>query len=115
MVKLEIPMMQVDVKALFALWNDSSVTQRDLCQALGVTPQSLRRLKQRYGLPHRHFAGKVTDDDIESPTQEEIAERKAAIQASWSPGERRSRAVHKAGRWRPPAYMYDGRNVTFSG
>jgi hypothetical protein len=108
--------MQVDVKLLFALWNDQKITQPQICERLGITKAALFSLKRRYALPHRHFAGKGKKDDEENaPTPAEIEERKALIQASWSPEERRSRAVQKVGRWTPPAFNFNGRDCVFSG
>jgi hypothetical protein len=108
--------MKVDVKLLFALWHDKSIKERELAARLGVSQLAIRRLKYRYGLPNRCYVGKSRENDIESPSPEEIEERKAAIQASWTPEERRSRMVQKTQkRWTPPSFVFDGRNATFSG
>lgn len=108
--------MQVDVKLLFELWHDPRITQPQMCERLGITKSALFGLKRRYALPHRHFAGKgAVDEEENSPTPEEIEERKAVVQAKWSPEERRSRMVQKVGRWKPPAFNFNGRDCVFSG
>lgn len=110
--------MQVDAALLFKLWHDTSVSEQELRELLGVGKSALYRLKQQYALPRRRYvdiAPKEEDEDDQSPTQAEIAERAAAIRAGWSAQERRSRTVQKCGeRWEPPAYKYNHRDAVFS-
>lgn len=108
--------MRVDAALLFKLWHDTSVSEKELRELLGVSKSGLYRLKNRYALPRRGASAEgEEDEDDQSPSQAEIAERAAAIRAGWSAQERRSRTVQKCGeRWEPPAYKYNHRDAVFS-
>lgn len=59
-----------------------------------LTKIPLEVLRERY---HALYCSERADD----PTQQEIRERCAAIQAGWTPAERWQRQVTKSGRWTP--------------
>lgn len=82
-----------DVPTLFRLWA-SGMAEREICQTLGIRHGSFYVIKDRLKLPPRTAAKPTrTSDDDEAPTAEEIAERAAAVRATWSPEETERRMV----------------------
>lgn len=83
-------------------WNDVSDTLLRSWRARGYSVEAVQKLtkipldvlEERYYL--LYSTAKVTD-----PSEEEIAERCAAIQREWSETERQRRSVYKAGGWTP--------------
>lgn len=107
--------LKVDTLTLFRLWN-SSLRNDELADALGAPRGSLHYLAARYKLPKRNPAlrAKRTGEKQTSPTPEEIAERAAAIRATWSEEEHERRRVgRRAQQWQPPAYAFARRDVAF--
>ena len=103
----------VDVPMLFRLWHmpPCEMSSLEISQRLGVSCSYLYRLKSIHKLPDRE---RVYHYDADDPTEEEIAERAAAIRASWPEGEAEKRMVGgRSRRWSPPAYNFDGRQSSF--
>ena len=72
---------------------------RDLAKTFGVTGSAIYARVTQYGLSLKE----LKEREEVGPTQEEIAERVAEVQAKWSPRERRSRIVGGSSvRWTPP-------------
>lgn len=83
--------MNVDIKYLTYLWG-GELRSDQICEELGITRCHLYNLVRRHRLgrrPPRLTAKRNTETP--DPTPEQIAERAAAIRATWSPQERRSR------------------------
>lgn len=103
----------VDVLLLFKLWHmpPSEMSTLEISKRLGVSCSYLYRMRTRHKLPDRE---RVYHHDADDPTEEEIAERAAAIRASWPEGEAEKRMVGgRSRRWSPPAYSFDGRQSSF--
>lgn len=102
---------EIDVPALFRLWA-SGMPEREICQTLGIRVGSFYVLKDRLKLPPRLAAKPTrTSDDDEAPTPAEIAERAAAVRATWPQEEEERRRVGwKPGRVTMRAYAFDRRN-----
>lgn len=108
--------MEFDVATLHALWY-SKMTNAELCLALKVSRGSLDVLRKRYKLDNRPFERNNPEYKVDTtPTPEEIAERSAAIRATWSDEEREKRAGGPGPvRWQMPAYAFDRRDIAFHG
>lgn len=107
--------LKVDVLTLFKLWR-SPLRNDELADALGCPRGSLHYLASRYKLPRRDVAlyAKRGGVEADSPTPEQIAERAAAIRATWSDEEREKRMVcRRMQRWQMPAYALCRRDVAF--
>lgn len=106
----------IDVPRLFRLWN-STLSNADLCLALGVSRSRLDTLRMRYKLPRRPRPEKEHTDAAENdPSAEEIASMAAAIRAGWSDIEEQRRIVgRQQARWAAPRYCFDGRDTAFMG
>lgn len=107
--------LKVDVLELFRLWR-SPLRNDELADALGTPRGSLHYLRARYKLPPRtpELWAKRTGAKQALPTPEEIAERAAAIRATWSEEETERRTVgRRMQRWQMPAYAFARRDVAF--
>lgn len=104
----------IDVPKLFELWA-SGASQYEISQTLGIRPGTFWQVRNRYALPKRKPARPVSASKEPDPTPEEIAERAAAVRASWSEEEAERRAV---GRLRGSvgirSYSFDRRAMAFS-
>lgn len=107
--------MEFDAATLHALWY-SKMTNAELCLALKVSRGSLDVLRKRYKLDHRPFERNNPEYMKDSsPSPEEIAERAAAIRATWSEEETERRTVGKRRQsWEMPAYAFARRDVAFN-
>lgn len=107
--------MEFDAATLHALWY-SPMTNAELCLALKVSRGSLDVLRKRYKLDHRPFERNNPEYMKDSsPSPEEIAERAAAIRATWSEEETERRTVGKRRQsWEMPAYAFARRDVAFN-
>lgn len=107
--------MDFDVATLHSLWY-SKMTNAELCLALNVSRGSLDVLRKRYKLDHRPFERNNPEYKVDTtPTPEEIAERAAAIRATWSEEETERRTVGKRRQsWEMPAYAFARRDVAFT-
>jgi hypothetical protein len=83
----------IDLNHLASLWK-SEMKSDQICEQLGCTRGHLYNLvrKHRLGLRPPQFTA-ARNTETPDPTPEEIAERSAAIRATWTPEERRSRLV----------------------
>lgn len=107
--------LKVDVVELFRLWR-SPLRNDELADALGCPRGSLHYLAARYKLPKRtpEKWAKRTGAKRDLPTPQEIADRAAAIRATWSEEEKERRMVGKRTRsWQMPAYAFARRDVAF--
>lgn len=106
----------IDVPRLFALWG-TTISNMDLCLAIGVSRTTLDTLRMRYKLPRRPRVKKDSPEVCESdPSPEEIESRAAQVRAGWSEEEEQRRIVgRRTARWAPPRYCYDGRDTAFVG
>lgn len=103
---------QIDVPKLFQLWN-STLRNDQLAEALGVTRDHLSALRDRYGLPVRqHQCPKGNASHKPDPTEDEIAERAAAIRQNWSPEEEERR--RSSSPYRAPCYAFGRNGAAFS-
>lgn len=108
------PKVSVDIPRLFRLWHmpPSQMPTAQIAKLLGIGESTLYSVRKKHKLPDRERVYVHEDDD---PTEEEIAERAAAIRASWPEGEAERRMVGpRQKRWSPPSYMYDGRDCSYS-
>lgn len=107
---------KIDVPRLFQLWH-TTMSNTELCLALGVSRSRLDVLRIRYKLPRRPRVRKERVDASESdPSAEEIAARAAEIRAGWSEVEEQRRIVgRQQARWAAPRYCFDGRDTAFMG
>ena len=76
-----------------------SVSITDIARHFGCCTQTIRARMDKIGIRRRHALGKQKHVD---PTPAEIAERAAAIRATW-PEE-----VERIARWTPPNLLWDG-------
>jgi hypothetical protein len=83
----------VDLNHLARLWK-SEMKSDKICEELGCTRGHLYNLarKHRLGIRPAQFAI-VRNTETPDPTLEQIAAATAAIRATWTPEERRSRMV----------------------
>jgi len=103
-----------DVPTLFRLWA-AGVTEREICLELGIRHGSFWIVKDRYKLPTRAKAvASPGPAEVEPPSPEEIAERAAAIRATWSPEEEERRIVGKPTAFRLRNYRFDRRAIAYS-
>lgn len=106
----------VDVRMLFLMHSEGR-TREEICTALGIRLGSWWAVTRRYRLPPRvPKPGQVADKTLSvDPTHDEIEERCAAIQASWTPLERERRIVGpKAKRVEAPYYTFGMQEASFS-
>jgi hypothetical protein len=79
----------IDVPKLFRIWHDHTLRRSDLPAILGCTPSAFTAAVKRHGLKRRPPRHKPRADALErqanDPTPAEIAERAAAIRATWGP------------------------------
>ena len=79
----------IDTQLLFRLWFDHTILRADIPARLGCTKSALDSAIKRYGLPKRPPKHKPRANPLErqsgDPSPEEIAERAAAIRATWGP------------------------------
>lgn len=105
----------VDHEMLKRLWlmPPNEMPSREIAVRLGISETLLYKIKDKLRLPPRE---RVYHCDAEDPTEDEIAERAAAIRASWPDGEEERRFVGRSRReWSIPSYIYDGRDCSYSG
>ena len=76
-----------------------SVSITDIARHFGCCTQTIRARMDKIGIRRRHHVGTPKRKD---PTPAEIAERAAAIRATW-PEE-----VERIARWTPPNLLWDG-------
>ena len=76
-----------------------SVSITDIARHFGCCTQTIRKRMDKIGIRRRHHLGRPKHVD---PTPAEIAERAAAIRATW-PEE-----VERIARWTPPNLLWDG-------
>lgn len=98
---------------LFRLWAKGT-PQAEICDALGIRPGSFWQVKKRLKLPPRVCDRTVDYSRSVPPTPEEIAERAAAIRASWPEGEAEKR-LSAVAPVRLRAYSFNRRDHAFSG
>lgn len=107
--------MSVNAAELFRLWH---MPQRvmpavKIAEHLGVGLSTLYALARKHKLPRRP---KLPQEELDVPTQQEIAERARAIRDAWPEGEAERRFVGATSkRWVLPSYAYDGRECAFVG
>lgn len=75
---------EVNVPLLFRLWNDATKTPQDVARELGVKPQTVERIRRRYGL-HRKEKPRPQREAKWLPTPQEIEERAAEVRSKWTP------------------------------
>ena len=83
-----------------SLWKTSTPTE--IAKRYGVSRAAIYQRARSWGLPPR---AEMELPDVESPTEDEIASRAAAIRAKWSDEEHASRMVgvrQAESRWTPP-------------
>lgn len=86
----------MDDNKLCELWQDPSVSIREIRDEMGLDMPSFRAAVRRLRLPRREFS----DDYPLSPAQmrawdRRINERKLEVQAKWTPAEEWQRRVQK--------------------
>lgn len=106
----------IDIKYLEHLWN-SEMKSDQICIALGCTRGHLYNLVRKHALGRRPVqltAARCTETP--DPSEAEIAERTAAIRATWTPAERRARMVgsFRSKRFEVPHYYFDREQYSFS-
>ena len=90
-----IPIDDVELRQM----HGRSVSITDIARHFGCCAQTIRNRMDKIGIRRRHHLGKPKHKD---PTPAEIAERAAAIRATW-PEE-----VERIARWTPPNLLWDG-------
>jgi transposase-like protein len=90
-----IPIDDVELRQM----HGRSVSITDIARHFGCCTQTIRARMDKIGIRRRHHLGKPKHKD---PTPAEIAERAAAIRATW-PEE-----VERIARWTPPNLSWDG-------
>lgn len=84
-----MPAKQIDVPLLFRLWHDRTLHGDEVAARLGVHRSALSQIARDHGLPRRppikNRKPESTERQPSDPTPEEIAERAAAIRATWGP------------------------------
>lgn len=75
---------EVNVPLLFRLWNDATKTPQDVAKELGVTCQTVERIRRRYGL-HRKETPRKERPLKWVPTPQEIEQRAAEVRSRWTP------------------------------
>lgn len=105
----------VDILKLAAAW-DSEMRSDEICEAFGLSRGGLYRLAHKHRLGRRpvylNGNGNCATDD---PTPAQIAERAAAIRATWTPNERASRMVGcRRGRVEIKHFLFDREGYAFS-
>ena len=105
----------IDLHHLARLWK-SEMKSDKICEVLGCTRGHLYNLarKHRLGIrPPQFNAPRIKDYD--DPTESEIAEATAAIRATWTPEERRSRMVgHRHRPVEVPHFYFHREQYVFS-
>jgi hypothetical protein len=66
--------MQIDVPALFSLWNDKSLEVREIAHRLDCSTTLVFKEAARRGLPHRGRVGPPKSFFNDDPSPEQIAE-----------------------------------------
>lgn len=106
-----MPRKTIDVPRLFEMWA-KGVHQSEICEELDIRPGSFWTIKKRHALPPRPVDRTIDFSHVEPPTEEEIAERAAAVRAAWSEEEREKRIVgNEAYRPRLRSYSLSPRNL----
>lgn len=108
------PRKKIDVPLLFRLWHmpPNEMPSPEIARQLGITGTYLYQLKQRHKLPDRE---RIRHYDVDDPSEEEIAERAAAIRAAWPEGEAEKRFCGGSStRWSPPSLRYSPRDSVFT-
>lgn len=106
----------IDPVRLARLWNSEMKSDR-ICLELGITRGHLYHLARKHVLgrrPPQFTAARCTETP--DPSEAEIAERAAAIRATWTAAERRARMVgsFRAQRFEVPHYYFDREEYSFS-
>lgn len=97
-------MKRIDVPLFFRLWNAGTSTD-DIAAAMGISRTLVYTNAKRYGLQNRAVMTAEKND----PPPEVIAQRAAAIRATWTPEEEAKRLVGNATRrWSPPRFRRSG-------
>lgn len=105
-------MLSFDALLLFRLWNDKSLTRDEVARRLGLSETQLTAAARRFGLPPRGIRRRAYSMDELTP--EVIAQRAAAIRATWSEEEREKRMVgRRMQRWQMPAYAFTPRTSSY--
>jgi DeoR/GlpR family transcriptional regulator of sugar metabolism len=76
-----------------------SVSITEIAKHFGCCTQTIRARMDKIGIRRRHHVGTPKRKD---PTPAEIAERAAAIRATWP------EQVERIARWTPPNLLWDG-------
>lgn len=107
---------QVDIKYLSHLWK-SEMRSDQICEHLGVTRGHLYHLVRKHRLgrrpPQLNAPNRVEAPD---PTEQQIAEMTAAIRATWTEEERKSRIAgcYRRQRVEIVNYVFDRTAYSFS-
>lgn len=106
----------VDLNQLVELWKSETKSDQ-ICEILGITRGHLYHLarKHRLGIrPPQFTAARCTETP--DPTPEDIAQATAAIRATWTPEERRSRLAkcYRPKRVEIKNFIFDRENYVFS-
>lgn len=106
----------IDLKYLTYLWK-SEMKSDQICEELGCTRGALYNLVRKHRLGRRppQFSA-ARNTETPDPTPEQIAERAAAIRATWTPEERRSRMAkcYRPKRVEIRNFHFDREAYTFS-
>lgn len=101
----------IDVNEFVRLWNlpPNEMPAREIARRFGVGESFLYKFKDKLGLPPRDRTYHYDQDD---PTEAEIAERAAAIRASWPEGEEEKRFVgRRREEWSLPSFRFSRRDA----
>jgi hypothetical protein len=106
----------IDLKYLTHLWK-SEMRSDQICEELGCTRGHLFNLVRKHRLGRRPPQFNAPrEPETPDPTPEQIAERTAAIRATWTPEERRSRMAkcYRPKRVEIKNFHFDREAYTFS-
>lgn len=93
---------------LLELWNDSSLSFREIREEMGMDLEELRAAVRRLGLKNRYYSedAEMTPEQ-ERAWDERIARRKAEVQGWWTPSEEWQHRVTKGPmRYEVPRVQY---------
>lgn len=80
---------EIDIPLLYRLWHDKTLHGDEVAARLGVHRSTLSALARQHGLrrrpPVKNRGPESTERQAKDPTPDEIAERAAAIRATWGP------------------------------
>lgn len=93
-----------------AMWQDEDVTLKEVVDRFRLQPTHLRAAATAMRLGRKESRG----DGPPPPTPEEIAERVAEIQATWTPFDRWRRTVEKSRLWSLPCLAENSDHTAYS-